>query len=129
LIKEHFMKKSLLMLALLLAASMVFAQEEASAPSDEQVADDLPEFADAPEPPTLPPQVQSGEVLEPEVTIRESDEGTVEEYRMGGQLYMVKITPTTGPAYYLIDSDGDGEFVRQDDITESSVPQWVLFSW
>lgn len=123
------MKKSLLAFALLLAASMAFAQEDASTSPDEQVADDLPEFADAPEPPILPPQVQSGDALEPEVTIRETDEGTVEEYRMDGQLYMVKITPDTGPSYYLIDSDGDGEFVRQDDITESSVPQWVLFSW
>lgn len=123
------MNKSLLMLALLLAGSVAFAQDDAAPPSEEQAAGDAPEFADAPEPPTLPPQVQSGEVLEPEVTIRETDEGTAEEYRVGGKLYMVKITPSVGPAYYLVDPDGDGEFVRQDDITESSVPQWVLFSW
>jgi hypothetical protein len=32
----------------------------------------------------------------------------VEEYRMNGVLYMVKVTPTVGPPYYLIDTTGDG---------------------
>ena len=121
------MKNCLLMLALLLAVSVAFAQDDAP---DASEGTDAPQFADAPEPPTLPPQVQSGEVLEPEITIRETDEGTVEEYRVGGQLYMVKVTPSAGPAYYLVDTDGDGEMdAREDDITKSNVPQWVLFSW
>ena len=119
------MKNRLLMLVLLLAGSVVFAQDDAPDAAGGQADADAPEFADVPP----PPQVQSGEVLEPEVTIRETDEGTVEEYRVGGQLYMVKITPSAGPAYYLVDTDGDGKFVQEDDITESNVPQWVLFSW
>lgn len=86
--------------------------------------------AAVPEPPTPPPQVESGEVLEPEVTIIESDKGTVEQYSVRGRIYMVKITPVVGPAYYLLDNDGDGTMdVREDHPTKIAVPQWVLFSW
>ncbi len=88
------------------------------------------DLAPAPEPPVLPEQVQSGETLEPEVTIIHKEQETVEEYRINGRLYQVKITPTKGAPYYLIDTDGDGELeTRANDITKSQVPQWVLFSW
>jgi hypothetical protein len=44
---------------------------------------------------------------------------------------MVKITPSIGPAYYMIDSDGDGNMdVRRSDVRrDMDVPRWVLFSW
>jgi hypothetical protein len=120
------MKCQVLCLSLLLLAPSVFAE-------DSEVINEAADAGapiEAPLPPTLPPQLQSGEALEPEVTIRKDEEKVVEEYRMGGRLYMVKITPSVGPAYYLIDSDGDGELdVREDDITNSAVPQWVLFRW
>lgn len=80
--------------------------------------------------PKLPPQVQSGQVLEPEVTIRETDKGTVHKYSVNGQVYMVKVVPEAGPPYYFIDSDGDGRLdAKVNDIHNISVPQWVLFSW
>jgi hypothetical protein len=89
------------------------------------------EPAPLPAPPNLPPQVESGEVLEPEVTIIESDKGTIQEYRINGRLYMVKITPVAGPPYYLLDNDGDGTMdVRQEaHPAKIAIPQWVLFSW
>lgn len=91
---------------------------------------DETDLAPAPEPPVLPEQVQSGETLEPDVTIIQKEQETVEEYRVNGRLYQVKITPTKGLPYYLIDTDGDGELeTRANDITKSQVPQWVLFSW
>jgi hypothetical protein len=61
---------------------------------------------DAPEMP-LPPKVQN-EQIEPTVTIREEEKRLIEEYRMNGQIYMVKITPKGGIPYYYIDTDGDG---------------------
>ncbi len=80
-----------------------------------------------------PPQVvdENGELLEPEVTIREEGGRTIHEYRVNGQLYMVKIVPRHGPAYYLMDLDGDGQFdeVRGDDPGQIVVPQWILFRW
>jgi len=55
----------------------------------------------------IPPKIQ-GEQLEPAVTIREEEGRLIEEYRMNGQVYMVKITPKGGIPYYYIDTDGDG---------------------
>ena len=111
------MKKISITIALAFAAGVAMAQSQS-------------EPAVVPEPPDLPPQVESGEVLEPEVTIIESDKGTVEQYSVNGQVYMVKVIPSAGPPYYLLDSDGDGELdVRKDHPSEIAVPQWVLFSW
>ncbi|QSA98212.1 DUF2782 domain-containing protein [Methylococcus sp. EFPC2] len=84
-----------------------------------------------PEVPDLPPQVQSGENMEPDVTIIRKGKDLIEEYRVHGHLYMVKIKPSIGPAYYLVDTDGDGnlETRRRDVEKQMQVPQWVLFSW
>lgn len=78
-----------------------------------------------------PPPLTDEAVLEPDVTIRRRGEDTVEEYRLNGRLYMVKITPSIGPSYYLIDNDGNGLFDKQmgQVYEDFKVPQWVLFSW
>jgi len=55
----------------------------------------------------IPPKVQD-EQVEPTVIIREEEDRRIEEYRMNGQLYMVKVTPRGGIPYYYIDRDGDG---------------------
>lgn len=82
------------------------------------------------EPPRLPEPQQSGEALEPDVTIVETSKGTVHEYRVNGQLYMVKIVPRTGAPYYMIDTNGDGEMdAREDDVRTVATPQWVLLRW
>ncbi len=112
------MKKTMLALCLLVAVPMAALAEEKG------------ELSALPIPPELPPQVQSGEVLEPEVTISETAKGTVHRYSVNGRVYMVKVVPAAGPPYYFLDSDGDGELdARADDIHNISVPQWVLFSW
>lgn len=84
-----------------------------------------------PEPPPLPGPVESGETLEPEVTIIPRAEERVEEFRVRGQLYMVKITPRRGAPYYLIDTDGDGQLETRRSELEPDflIPNWVLFSW
>jgi hypothetical protein len=44
----------------------------------------------------------------------------------------VKIVPDIGPAYYMIDSDGDGEMeeVRNSDLEKGlNVQQWQIYSW
>ena len=88
--------------------------------------------AAAPEPPELPPQdvIVNGEVIEPEVKIIKREDSTIYEYRINGQLYMVKVQPVVGPPYYLVDRNGDGEFdSRSSDPTNISVPQWILLRW
>ena len=83
------------------------------------------------EPPPPPPPVKSGETLEPEVRIIDRDGKRVEEYSVNGRVYAAKITPTSGPSYYLLDTDGDGLLDTRHNALKGTpqVPQWVLFSW
>ena len=76
-----------------------------------------------------PPKVPDG--FEPEVRIIDTGTGVVEEFRSGGRVYMVKVTPKKGPPYYLVDADGDGnmESHRNDTAPRMLIPSWVLFSW
>ena len=68
--------------------------------------------------------------FEPEVTIVHRDNEVVEEYRVRGQLYMVKVTPLHGVPYYLVDEDGSGRMVRRDGVTPRlAVPMWVIKTW
>ncbi len=85
----------------------------------------------APEPPDIPEPVQSGEALEPDITIIRREKQTIEEYRISGRLYMIKIIPKFGLPYYLLDTDGDGNMdVRRSDLERGmQIPQWVIFSW
>jgi hypothetical protein len=66
--------------------------------------------------------------IQPEVTIVEREGETVEEYRINGRLYQVKVTPLRGEPYLLIDHRGDGFFVRQEGpgTPGLAVPQWVV---
>ncbi len=83
-----------------------------------------------PPPPAMPAGMTGDEALEPEVTIRREEDRTLYEYRINGQIYMVRVQPQVGPPYYLLDTDGDGELdAREDDPRNISVPQWVLFRW
>jgi len=77
------------------------------------------------------PDVKQGNIPEPEITITTTGENTsVEEYRVNGQIYMIKITPAKGFPYYLIDTNGDGDLdSRRNDLQGRSVNQWILFSW
>lgn len=86
--------------------------------------------SEGPEAPPPPARVESGETLEPEVTIIESDKGTLYEYRINGNLYMIKVQPMAGPPYYLLDTNGDGIMdAREDRPYNTGIPQWVLLSW
>lgn len=89
------------------------------------------QFDSVPQPPEIPSVVKSGEVLEPDVRIIESEEQRVEEYSAHGKVYMVKITPAGNfPPYYLVDTDGDGSLdLKSTYYNAFQVPQWVLFSW
>ena len=79
------------------------------------------------EPPPPPPMVEADPALEPQVTIRKEGESTIQEYRMGGKLFMMRVTPSHGKSYILIDHKGDGQFARQDNLDSGvRVPQWVL---
>ncbi len=79
------------------------------------------------EPLPPPPAMESGASEEPQVTITKKSEQTVEEYRVGGRLYMIKIIPKVGKPYYLVDDQGDGKFSRQESLDSGfRPPRWVI---
>lgn len=85
-----------------------------------------PKLEPLPEPPPPPPGVID-ESLEPQITIIQRGSDKLEEYRVAGRLYMVKVTPAHGKPYYLIDERGDGRFARLDHLDSGvRVPQWVI---
>ena len=83
-----------------------------------------------PPPPPPPPGMELDPTLEPQVTIRKSAKETVEEFRIRGRLYMIKVTPSHGVPYYLIDDSGKGDFSRRDTYdTGTRPPMWVIHQW
>ncbi len=89
-----------------------------------------PKLEPIPEPPPPPPGLQPDPALEPQVTITQRGEDKVEEFRIKGRLYMVKVTPPHGKAYYLIDHRGDGMFSREESLDSGlRVPQWVIMEF
>lgn len=66
---------------------------------------------------------------EPEITIRQEADRTIEEYRVNGLLYAIKVIPKVGEPYYLVDSEGDGQLDKRQERGRLSVPSWVLFKW
>jgi hypothetical protein len=89
-----------------------------------------PNLQPVPEPPPPPPGMELDPALEPQVTILKRGIDTVEEYRIGGRLYMIKVIPPTGKPYFLIDQRGDGTFTRQESFDFGlRVPMWVIHSF
>jgi hypothetical protein len=83
-----------------------------------------------PEPPPPPPGFELDPTLEPQVTILKRGTDTVEEYRVGGKLYAIKLTPAHARPYFLIDERGDGLMTRQESFDSGlRVPMWVIHSW
>lgn len=65
---------------------------------------------------------------EPDVTIRKEGDRLVEEYRVNGFLYAIKVTPKNGKPYFLVRADETGNFIRSDQ-PDMLIPQWEIFSW
>jgi hypothetical protein len=105
---------------LLLAAALPVAAQQGKPPALQPL----------PEPPPPPPGYEFDPALEPQVTILKRGTDTVEEFRIGGKLYMIKITPTSGKPYYLVDNQGNGAFVRYDNYDSGlRPPMWVIFTF
>jgi hypothetical protein len=106
-----------------LAAAPLMAQDEEAPPLE------APPMVEDAAPPPMPRDDREG--LEPEVTIIRQQDRTIEEYRINGQLYMIKVTPSKGYPYYLVDADGDGNLeTRRNELDPRIlVPSWVIFRW
>ncbi|ALN60282.1 MULTISPECIES: DUF2782 domain-containing protein [Lysobacter] len=65
-----------------------------------------------------------------EVRTRTVENGdTIEEYRVAGQLRVVKVVPARGPTYYLVDENGDGRLDASKGEGTVSPVYFKLFSW
>ncbi len=83
------------------------------------------------EAPPPPPKVNTQDLTaEDKVTIVKKGNETVEEYRRNGKLYKMRVVPASGPAYFLVDPKGDGNFTRvEGPAPKIAVPTWVLIEW
>ena len=88
---------------------------------------------EAPPPPPMPDAIDEDKDprIQPQVTTRVEGEQTVQEYRLAGKLYMIRVQPKHGIAYVLVDHKGDGTFTRQDNTLDQRVrvPQWLLLEF
>ena len=96
-----------------------------AAPTMAQNSPDVPAAPDA-----RPPALEIiDDSVQPQVTIRKREGEMVEEYRVNGRLYKIKVTPLRGEPYFLIDQRGDGSFVPMEGGPGTpglSIPQWVI---
>jgi hypothetical protein len=72
---------------------------------------------------------QESVTAEPDVVIRQEGDRTVEEYRVNGFLYAIKVIPKAGPPYYLVAVDDEGNFMRSDQPEGMRIPSWKIFEW
>jgi len=75
--------------------------------------------------------IDNVDLPQPDVRIEQYENRMVEEYSVNGNVYMLKITPSSGAPYYLLDPTGTGDLQwrRDDGGMEHRVPQWSLFQW
>jgi hypothetical protein len=94
-------------------------------------AEKPPALEAVPDAPESPAVVESGEEMEPDITITRKAKKTIQEYRRGGKLYMIKVIPDIGPPYYFLDTNGDGKMdVRRTDLDrDSNINMWKLLEW
>ncbi len=101
-------------LALALCASLALAQTP-------------PRLEPLPDVPPPPPGVRDIAPEEPRVRIAPQEGDVVEEIRDGGRVVMLKVTPRDGPPYYLVDTTGNGNWMRRDTLDDGvRVPMWPV---
>lgn len=90
------------------------------------IAQSPPRLEPLPEVPP-PPALRDIAPEEPRVLIRREEGDKVEEYRDGGRVVMLRVTPRDGPPYYLIDTTGSGNWMRRDSLDDGvRVPMWTI---
>ncbi|MFO7955195.1 DUF2782 domain-containing protein [Thioalkalivibrio sp.] len=121
-------------LSLLVALLLVFGTAQAQEEREWGDAPPPPELeeGDSSPPPVLDERAREQRSLEDaDIIIIERDGETRREYRVGGELVMIEVTPAVGPSYYLIDTTGDGTLDgRRNELDPDFVPpSWVIFEW
>ena len=78
-----------------------------------------PKLEPLPEPPP-PPPIPAGPAGtdEPRVRIPVQEGDQIEPVRQGGRVVAVKVTPPNGKPYFLIDTTGNGNWMRRDSLDD-----------
>jgi hypothetical protein len=86
-----------------------------------------PKLEPLPEPPPPPPLP----ALDEQPVVIEPQRGDkVEEIREGGRVVMLKVTPAGGKPYYLLDTTGNGNWMRRDSLDDGvRVPMWPIYTF
>jgi len=80
-----------------------------------------------PPPPPPPPGMTDTDANEARVNIPIQKEDKVEELRENGRVVMMKVTPPNGIPYYLMDTTGNGNWMRRDSLDSGvRVPMWTI---
>jgi hypothetical protein len=108
-----------LLFVLLISCTLPALAAEGPRPGNQ----DKPSKYDVPPPPTIAPGGS-----EPEVRIVNRGDQRIEEYRVNGKLYMMKVTPNNGKGkpYFLQDPEGTGYMKQVDPSQRLVIPSWVL---
>lgn len=124
--------KVILPVSLLIISHVSVAAEDVPAPPSLNKAEkNFTQKNKADAVPTIPDEAEdSRNIPEPEVRIIRKKDTVIEEYRVNGRLRFVKITPSSGNPYYMVDTDGDGVLeTRDDNFTNPPINQWILLEW
>ena len=109
------MRRLLLLAVLIVASSVATAQRKPP-----------PKLEPLPEPPPPPPMPVDAPAVR--IPVQEGDK--IEEVRQGGRVVMLKVTPPNGPPYYLVDTTGNGNWMRRDSLDDGvRVPMWPIYTW
>lgn len=78
----------------------------------------------------IQPSVADDTANDPNLSVKAYQKGgnIIEERRIKGFLYSLKVTPNTGKPYYLINANGDTNTLNNHRPT-TKIPAWQLLSW
>ena len=96
----------------LLASLLVFVAIAAVAQTRPPKLEPLPEV------PPPPPMPASSGAEEPSVRIPVQEGDRIEPIRQGGRVVAVRVTPPGGRPYFLIDTTGEGVWMRRDSLDD-----------
>jgi hypothetical protein len=89
-----------------------------------------PQLEPLPEPPPPPPLPAGPAADEPRVRIPVQEGDKIEPVRRNGVVIAVRVTPPNGKPYFLIDTSGNGNWMRRDSLdTGLAVPMFPILEF
>jgi hypothetical protein len=88
-----------------------------------------PKLEPLPEPPP-PPPIPAASPDEPRVRIPVQEGDKIEPIRQGGRVVAVRVTPSQGTPYFIIDTTGNGNWMRRESLDDGlRVPMFPILEF